>query len=88
MKANVKEMSFAELNAMMNVIAVEIENRKEQAVSNYRQALAQLAEMGIEPSTITPPKPKLIPQSMGLFLCFYLLITPPARNNRNSRCLS
>ena len=53
MKANVKEMSFAELNAMMNVIATEIENRKEQAVSNYKQALAQLAEMGIDPNTIT-----------------------------------
>ena len=53
MKANVKEMSFAELNAMMNVIASEIENRKEQAVSNYKQALAQLAEMGIDPNTIT-----------------------------------
>ena len=53
MKANVKEMSFAELNAMMNVIAAEIENRKEQAVSNYKQALAQLAEMGIDPNTIT-----------------------------------
>ena len=53
MKANVKEMSFAELNAMMNAIATEIENRKEQAVSNYKQALAQLAEMGIDPNTIT-----------------------------------
>ena len=53
MKANVKEMSFAELNAMMEVIATEIENRKEQAVSNYKQALAQLAEMGIDPNTIT-----------------------------------
>ena len=52
MKANVKEMSFAELNAMMNVIATEIENRKEQAMSNYKQALAQLAEMGIDPNTI------------------------------------
>ena len=52
MKASVKEMSFAELNAMMNVIATEIENRKEQAVSNYKQALAQLAEMGIDPNTI------------------------------------
>ena len=53
MKANVKEMSFAELNAMMEVIATEIENRKAQAVSNYKQALAQLAEMGIDPNTIT-----------------------------------
>ena len=53
MKANVKEMSFAELNAMMEVIATEIENRKEQAVSSYKQALAQLAEMGIDPNTIT-----------------------------------
>ena len=53
MKAQIKEMSFAELNAMMNVIATEIENRKEQAVSNYKQALAQLAEMGIDPNTIT-----------------------------------
>ena len=52
MKAQIKEMSFAELNAMMNVIATEIENRKEQAVSNYKQALAQLAEMGIDPNTI------------------------------------
>ena len=52
MKAQIKEMSFAELNAIMNVIATEIENRKEQAVSNYKQALAQLAEMGIDPSTI------------------------------------
>ena len=53
MKAEIKEMSFAELNTMMNVIAAEIENRKEQAVSNYKQALAQLAEMGIDPNTIT-----------------------------------
>ena len=53
MKAQIKEMSFAELNAMMNVIAAEIENRKEQAVSNYKQALLQLAEMGIDPNTIT-----------------------------------
>ena len=53
MKAQIKEMSFAELNAMMEVIATEIENRKEQAVSNYKQALAQLAEMGIDPNTIT-----------------------------------
>ena len=53
MKAQIKEMSFAELNAMMNVIATEIENRKEQAVFNYKQALVQLAEMGIDPNTIT-----------------------------------
>ena len=53
MKANVKEMSFAELKAMMGVIANEIENRKAQAVSDYKQALAQLAEMGIDPVTIT-----------------------------------
>ena len=53
MKAQIKEMSYAELNAMMEVIATEIENRKAQAVSNYKQALAQLAEMGIDPNTIT-----------------------------------
>ena len=52
MNAQIKQMSFSELYAMMEVIASEIEHRKEQAVSDYKQALAQLAEMGIDPATI------------------------------------
>ena len=89
MKTNVKEMSFAELNAMMGVIATEIENRKARAVSNYKQALAQLAEVGIDPATITIELEKAELTTTNDSTCETndeIVATEPATDEDNDAC--
>lgn len=74
MTTNIKEMSYSELNtqmenlkAQMQELTSEIQTRKEQVVENYRQHLSQIledtrlmAEMGIDPTSITIPTDEVV----------------------------